>query len=154
MSLGAPHSCDFRGQQINFKDQQLYGYRSFDERNMRSCVLLSCFEAWLDRINCTCMTALKLIIIEGSQLRSLDIRKTINLEVLRAARSALSTIVARRQYALRELELDGSLMRFVQLWEMPCLQSLKMQGFIGHADFRQHDALKVLVHDADQVCML
>ena len=29
-----------------------------------------------------------------------------------------------------------------------------MQGFIGHADFRKHDALKVLVHGSDQVCML
>ena len=154
MSLGAPYSCDFRGEQADFNDAKLRGYRSFDERNMRSCVLLSCFEAWLNRMDCTCMTALKLIVIGGSQLRSIDIRKTINLEVLRAARSALSTIIARRQYALRELELGGSLVRYVQLWEMPSLQRLKMQGFIDHADFRKHDALKVLVHGADQVCML
>ena len=96
MSLGAPYSCDFRGEQVDFKDAKLHGYRRFDERNLRSCVLLSCFEAWLNRMDCTCMIALKLLIIEGSQLRCIDIRKTINLEVLRAARSALSTIIAKR----------------------------------------------------------
>ena len=68
------------------------------------------------------MTALRLIIIEGSQLRSLDISKTINLEALRAARSTLSIIIAKSQYALKELELGDSLVRFVQLWEMPNLE--------------------------------
>ena len=136
--MGAPYSCDFRGQQIDFKDQRLRGYKNFDERNMQSCVLLSCFEAQLSRMDCTCMTALKVIVIEGSQLRSLDIRKNINLEVLRAARSALSAIVAQKQCALRELYLDGSLVRFAQLWEMPNLEHVQMQDSVRHADFRSH----------------
>ena len=96
------------------------------------------------------MISLKVIVTEGSQVQIIDLRKSINVEILRAARSALKEIIAIKHFAMRELDVDDTMMSMVPFVDMMNLEHVQIQGSLPQADFRKHLKLKTLSFYTDQ----
>ena len=77
------------------------------------------------------MIGLKVIITESSLIQVIDIRKSINAEIVKAARSALKEIIVHKQFAMRELDVDGMTMEVIPFVEMPNLEHVQMQGSVA-----------------------